>query len=78
MLTKIRSTEYLSLKQSRKGNLELEDKPKAIVVKIDKKSPSKQNKFKTVASQLFNMEAQLEPEKKLNIDLKLYQMENFS
>ncbi|MEM0356797.1 MAG: cell division protein FtsZ [Candidatus Bathyarchaeia archaeon] len=56
-------------------NPELDGKIKVTVVLTGVSSPYILSGFGTIAPQLFNMEPYAEPEKPLNIDLNLYQME---
>jgi len=58
-------------------NPELNGKLKVTLVMTGVNSPHVLSGFGTVAPQLYNLEPYAEPEKPLNIDLNLYQMENF-
>ena len=58
-------------------NPELNGKLKVTLVMTGVNSPHILSGFGTIAPQLYNLEPYAEPEKPLNIDLNLYQMENF-
>ncbi len=54
----------------------LDDTLKVTLVMTGVKSPHILSGFRSLAPQLFNLEPDAEPERQLNIDLPLYQMEN--
>jgi cell division protein FtsZ len=58
-------------------NPELEGILKVTLIMTGVKSPHLLSGFGTIAPQLFNIESCSEPEKTLNVELKLYQMENY-
>jgi len=58
-------------------NPELDGMLKVTLVMTGVKSPHLLSGFGTIAPQLFNLEPYAEPEKPLDVDLNLYQMENF-
>lgn len=58
-------------------NPQQEGRLKVTLVMTDGDSPNILSGFGTIAPQLFNMEPDDEPEMAINIDVDLYQMENF-
>jgi cell division GTPase FtsZ len=58
-------------------NPELNGKLKVTLVMTGVNSPHILSGFGTLVPHLYNLEPYAEPEKPLNIDLNLYQMENF-
>jgi cell division GTPase FtsZ len=57
-------------------NPEQTGKLKVTLVMTGLDSPHVFNEFEKIAPQLFNLESSSEPEKPLQVDLDLYQMEN--
>jgi hypothetical protein len=54
-----------------------EQEPKLKVARVMKKVVTKRSKLETVTQNLYNLEPENAPEKSLNIELDLYQMENY-
>jgi hypothetical protein len=54
-----------------------EQEPKLKVAHVVKKVVTKRSKLGTVTQNLYNLEPENTTEKSLNIDLDLYQMENY-
>jgi len=55
----------------------VEQEPKPKVTRVRKKSYPRRSRLSRVVQRLYNLESGNEPEKPLNIDLGLYQMETY-
>lgn len=61
----------------RNDQLDTEQEPKLQIARVAKRTHPRRNKLGRITRRLYNLESENEPEKQLNIELNLYQMETY-